>query len=90
MNGFAESIPPRVVLHLRQGAGRIVGLLLLSIPVRAEPLPMPKCSSGGCPYGGISNGSPHKRWITGASTLAPTSNPSGDQRRLGATTADPT
>jgi hypothetical protein len=35
----------------------IVALLLLSIPVRAEPLPMPKPPSGGCPYGYISDGS---------------------------------
>jgi hypothetical protein len=48
----------------------IVALLLLSIPVRGEPLPMPKPPSSGCPYGCISNGWPHKKWITRASTLA--------------------
>ena len=36
----------------------IIALLMpLSIPVRAEPLPMPKRPSGVCPYGYVSDGS---------------------------------
>jgi hypothetical protein len=36
----------------------IVALLMpLSIPVRADPLPMPKGPSGVCPYGYVSDGS---------------------------------
>jgi hypothetical protein len=36
----------------------IIALLMpLSIPVRADPLPVPKRSSGVCPYGYVSDGS---------------------------------
>ena len=50
----------------------MIALLLVTIPVLAEPLPMPKLPSGGCPYGYISDGSFCMPW-QGAQQVVPKS-----------------
>jgi hypothetical protein len=69
----------------------MIALLLVSIPVCAEPSPMPKRPGGGCPYGSISSGSSTYKMDHAGLDARPNLQPlGGDQRRLGATTDDPT